>query len=121
MFGNTFFASQRIERKKGMANPPLQYFWRFSVAFLLAVLSFLPLFAAGEGLGILVGLLCAVIYFFVCQSLRSLRKENDLFYNRVVGSDAPLIVSMDLPLLIVFLVMPCGQRKGPISLTRNFS
>lgn len=97
-----------------MANPYLQYLWRCPVAFLLGVLSFLPLFAAGEGLGILVGLLCAVIYFFVCQFLLSLRKENDLFYNRVVGSNAPIIVAMDVPLVIVFLLMLYGERKGPI-------
>jgi hypothetical protein len=97
-----------------MANPYLQYLWRCSVGFLLGVLSFLPVFAAGEGAGIVAGLIVAVVYFLVCQFLLSLRKENDLFYNRVVGSNTPVIVAMDLPLVIGFLIMLYGERRGPI-------
>ncbi len=98
-----------------MADPPYwQYLWRCALGFLLGVLSFVPAMVAGEGLSIVAGLICVMIYFFVCQFLLSIRENNYLFFNRVVGSNMPIIVALDLPLLIMFLMILHGEKRGVV-------
>lgn len=89
-----------------MANPYWQYLWRCALGFLLGLFSLVVAMYAGEGLGIFAAFICISILFFLCQFLLSLRGNNDLFFNRVVGSNMPIIVALELPLLIIFLMNP---------------
>ncbi len=95
-----------------MADPDLQYLWRCPVAFLLGLLSFVVLVAAGEGLGLVAAMVCSLAYFFACQFLLSLRENSFMFFNRVVGGNMPIIVALDLPVLIIFLMIRYGEKLG---------
>jgi hypothetical protein len=101
-----------------MADPLIwKYLWRCALAFGLGLVSLMLSFV-GEGLGeilsIVTGIACLSIFLFLCQFLLSLRETNYLFSNRMVGSNVPIIVALDLPLLILFLMMFGEKRKGVI-------
>lgn len=98
-----------------MADPSFwQYLWRCAIAFVLGLFSFVPAMFAGEALGIVAGVIGISIYFFLCQFVLSLRENNYLFFNRLVGSNMPIIVALDLPLIILFVMMLYGEKSGPI-------
>lgn len=99
-----------------MADPSfLQYLWRCALAFVLGLSSFVVAMYAGEGLGIVAGIACLSIFLFLCQFLLSLRGTNYLFFNRVVGSNVPIIAALDLPLLIMFLMILYGEKGAVLA------